>query len=132
MVTLDDTDRFAKVLSVKVPWVYTWGGKTDRERREAYRRAASESISQTPADALWWAFRITVEKASRSLDVDNVAKLIIDAFCAWQIAKDGSSFVELGLYPNDTFDHVRILQVVGGRNASTDSTFIEVFARIRE
>lgn len=136
MVTLDDTARFAKVLALKVPWAHSYAdtrpGKTDIERREAYRKAAIENISLTPADTLWWAFRITVEKVGRPLDVDNVAKTIIDAFCAKQIAKDSSSFSQLGLYPDDTFDHVRILQVVGARSAGGDSTFIEVFARIQE
>lgn len=134
--TLDDTGRFAKVLALKVPWAHSYAdmrpGKTDRERREAYRRAAIENISLTQTNALWWAFRITVEKAGRPLDVDNVAKTIIDAFCASQIARDSSSFSQLGLYPDDTFDHVRILQVVGTRGTSADSTFIEVFARIQE
>lgn len=136
MVTLDDTAQFAKVLALKVPWAHTYAntspGKTDRERREAYRKAAIENISLTPTNALWWAFRITVEKVGRPLDVDNVPKTIIDAFCAKQIADDNSSFSQLGLYPDDTFDHVRILQVVGARSTSADSTFIEVFARIQE
>lgn len=131
---LDDTARFAKVLALKVPWAHSYAdmrpGRTDRERREAYRRAAIDHISLTPANTLWWAFRITVEKAGRPLDVDNVAKTIIDAFCTRQIAKDSSSFSRLGLYPDDTFDHVRILQVIGGRGECADSTFIELFARI--
>lgn len=136
MVTLDDTAQFVNVLALKVPWAHTYAdmrsGKTDLERREAYRKAAIENISLTPTNALWWAFRITVEKAGRPLDVDNVAKTIIDAFCARQITRDSSSFSQLGLYPDDTFDHVRILQVIGARSTRADSTFIEVFARIQE
>jgi Holliday junction resolvase RusA-like endonuclease len=136
MVTLDDTAQFTKVLALKVPWAHTWAdmrpGRTDRERREAYRKAAVENIALAPTNTLWWAFRITVEKAGRPLDVDNVAKTIIDAFSARQILKDMSPFTQLGLYPDDTFDHVRILQVVGSRSTGADSTFIEVFACIRE
>lgn len=136
MVTLDDTARFVKVLALNVPWAHTWAdtspGKTDLERREAYRKAAIENISLTLTNPLWWAFRITVEKAGRPLDVDNVPKTIIDAFCARQIARDGSSFSQLGLYPDDSFDHVRIVQVIGARGANADSTLIEVFACIQE
>ena len=83
-----------------------------------------------PENPLWWAFRIAVEKAGRPLDVDNVAKTIIDAFCSWQIARDKSPHAELGLYPDDTFDYVRFLQVVGGRGAA-DCTKIEIFACMR-
>ncbi|MCH4094674.1 MAG: hypothetical protein LKE96_10360 [Acetobacter peroxydans] len=134
MLTLDDTTQFTKVLELKVPWAHTYAdmrsGKTDLERREAYRRAAIGVISLVPANVLWWAFRITVEKVGRPLDVDNIAKTIIDAFCARQIARDKSSFSLLGFYPDDTFDHVRVLQVIGTRSAIADSTFIEVFACI--
>lgn len=62
--------------------------------------------------------------------MDNVAKTIIDAFCSWQIVRDGSPHTELGLYPDDTFDHVHVLQVIGGRGAM-DCTKIEIFACVR-
>jgi hypothetical protein len=131
---LNDSDRFVKVLDLEVPWAHSYAdmqpGKTDRERRENYRRAAAGSLVPIPADPQWWAFRIGVQKAGRALDVDNVAKTIIDAFCSWQIVKDQSPFTDLGLFPNDTFDHVRVLQVVGQRGAS-DSTRIEIFACVR-
>ncbi|OMC14951.1 hypothetical protein [Mycobacterium sp. SP-6446] len=131
MFDLDDTDRFVKVLALEVPWAHSYAdmqpGKTDRERRDNYRNAALGKIQPVPDNALWWAFRIVVRKAGRPLDVDNVAKTIIDAFCSRQIARDGSPYMHLGLYPDDTFDHVRILQVVGERGAA-DCTKIEVFA----
>lgn len=134
MFAFDDTDRFIKVLALDVPWAHSYAdmrpGKTDRERRENYRNAACGKIHSTPA--LWWAFRITVRKAGRPLDVDNIAKTIIDSFCASQIARDGSAFTQLGLYPDDTFDHVRVLQVIGNRSDTADSTLIEIFACVRE
>ncbi|WP_198293825.1 hypothetical protein [Dechloromonas agitata] len=68
----------------------------------------------------------------RSLDVDNIAKTIIDSFCLSQIDSDGSSFTELGLHLDDTFAHVRILQVLGGRSETTDSTLIEIFACVQD
>jgi hypothetical protein len=136
MFVLDDPTRFVKVLALEVPWAHSYAdmspGKTDRERRENYRNAAAGVIQAAPAGALWWAFRIAVRKAGRALDVDNIAKTIIDSFCAIQIARDRSSFTQLGLYPNDTFDHVRVLQVMGNRSTAADSTRIEVFACVRE
>jgi hypothetical protein len=105
-------------------------GRTDRDRRENYRNAALGKLGPIPEGPLWWAFRIDVEKTGRALDVDDVAKTIIDSFCSWQIAQDGSPHTDLGLYPNDTFDHVRVLQVIGGRGAA-DCTTIEIFACVR-
>lgn len=136
MFTLDDSDKFVKVLGIKVPWAHAYAdmrpGKTDRERREKYRDAAAGVIQTAPENVLWWAFRITVSKAGRSLDIDNIAKTIIDSFCARQIARDSSSFTHLGLYPDDTLDHVRVLQVIGNRSTIADSTCIELFACVRE
>jgi hypothetical protein len=134
MLNLDDADRFVKVLALEVPWAHTYAemepGRTDRDRRENYRNAALGKLGPIPESPLWWAFRIDVEKTGRALDVDNVAKTIIDAFCSWQIARDGSPHTDLGLYPNDTFDYVRVLQVIGGRGAA-DCTTIEIFACVR-
>lgn len=125
-----DGDRFVKVLALEVPWVHTYAdmtpGRTDRERRENYRNAALGKVQPIPENPLWWAFRITVEKAGRALDLDNVPKTIIDAFCTWQIVKDGSPHTELGLYPKDDFDYVRVVQVTGGRGVA-DRTKIEIF-----
>jgi len=133
MSTLDDSEKFVNVLTLEVPWVHTYAdmepGKTDRERRENYRQAALGKLLPIPENPLWWAVRITVEKVGRALDLDNVPKTIIDAFCAWQISRDGSPHTQLGLYPNDNFDYVRVVQVAGGRGP-TDCTKIEIFARV--
>jgi hypothetical protein len=133
---LEDGARFVKVLALDVPWAHSYAdmrpGKTDRERRENYRSAASGKLEPIPSVVHWWAFRITVSKAGRPLDVDNIAKTIIDSFCIRQIRRDGSHYEQLGLYPDDTFDHVRVLQVVGNRRAKSDATRIEIFACTQE
>lgn len=78
MYSFDDPSRFVKVLALTVPWAHSYAdmrpGKTDRERRENFRNAALGKLQATPQNTLWWAFRITVHKAGRSLDVDNIAK----------------------------------------------------------
>lgn len=135
MYDLDDADMFARVLELEVPWAHSYAdtakGKTDLDRRENYRRAAAGKLTDLPDNPLWWAFRIRVEKTGRALDVDNVAKTIIDAFCTWQITKDKSPYTQVGLFTDDTFDHVRMLQVVGGRGAA-DCTRIEIFACVSD
>lgn len=135
MVNLDDASRFTKVLNLTVPWAHSYAdtrpGKTDLERRERYRSAASGKFLSAPKAPLWWAFRISVLKAGRPLDVDNIAKTVIDSFSASQINRDGSSHTDLILYQDDTFNEVRILQVVGEPSSTgKDSTTIEVFACI--
>jgi len=65
------------------------------------------------------------------LDLDNVVKRIIDAFSSSQLARDGSPYAELGLYPDDTSDHVRFPQILGGRGAA-DCARIEIFVRMRQ
>jgi hypothetical protein len=119
-VNLNDSSQFAKVLDLEVPWAYAWADERDRDRREQYRKAAAQAEIIRPAsDPLWWAFRITVEKSGRLLDVDNIAKLFTDAFCGEQIRDDHSLYdeKELALYDSDTLDHVRVLQRAGAPGA---------------
>jgi len=135
MLSFDDSDYFCRVIDLRVPWAHSYAdmrkGRTDIERREAFRAAADGRLTLPAEQAFWWAFRIHVEKVGRPLDVDNVAKTIIDAFCTWQIIRDSSSRTHLGLYPNDTFEHVRLLQVLGRRSLAVDSTRVEIFACTR-
>ena len=132
MIVLNNTDRFARILDITVPWAHSYAdmrpGKTDLERRENYRRAAVTQLRPIPSRIYWWAFRITVFKTGRPLDVDNIAKTIIDSFSDSQIARDRSSFTNLKLFPDDTFDHVQVLQVTGKPSTTSDSTRIEIFA----
>jgi len=133
MWNLDDATQFVPVLDLHVPWAHTWAdirpGKTDRERREQLRSLAAKQIGAVPASVRWWAFRISVwKRGKRPFDVENVAKPIIDAFCARQIAEDKSESIGLGLYPDDSIDYVRFIQLSGDRTESDDSTRIEVFA----
>lgn len=139
-IDLDDSSRFAAVLRFEVPWVWSYAdmtpGRTDREKREKYREAAiSAGITRPTIPALWWAFRITFEKANRPrlLDADNVAKLIVDAFNGSKtIQKDNSPLLgQTTLYPDDTVEFVRIVRVAGAPGPE-DRTRVEVFACIEE
>lgn len=57
----------------------------------------------------------------RPLDIENVPKLIIDAFSNNQIDRDESRYSQMGLYPDDDLKYVRTFQIEGkfsdnGRN----------------
>lgn len=133
MWNLDDSARFVRVVFLEVPWAHTWAdtrpGRTDRERRERLRRAAAGQVQPIPQSVSWWAFRISVRKTGRRpFDIENVAKPIIDAFCARQIKRDRSEFHQVALYSDDSIDSVRFIQLFGERGRAQDSTIIEVFA----
>ena len=95
MIVLNNTDRFARILDVTVPWAHSYAdmrsGKTDLERRESYGRVAVTQLRPIPSRIYWWAFRITVFKTGRPLDVGNIARTIIDSFSVSQTARDQSS-----------------------------------------
>jgi len=106
-------------------------GCTDRDKRNSIRMAAFDRFPETVPPAQWWAVRIFVEKSGRRpFDIENVPKLVIDAFCAKQIAKDGTTdkFGALGLYPDDTVDYVRLMQVFGERSINGDRMSVDIFA----
>lgn len=127
MWNLDETSQYFKLLSVRIPHAFTWGDK-DREKRETIRRAVAPSIPSVRPNARWWAFRLYVRKRIE-FDVENVPKLIVDAFCADQIRRDGSQYIETALYECDTAGFVGMVQVAGEFGTVEDSTVIEVFGR---
>ena len=125
-------------MKFELPWAWTYAdmtpGRTDKEKREKIRDIAAKVMpADRPSGDSTWEFRICVRKAGRRpFDIENVPKLIIDAFCARQIERDGSPHTSLGLYPDDTIDHVQILHVEGERVQGPDeSTRIEIIAHTR-
>jgi hypothetical protein len=133
MWELDDGQSWLKVAHFEMPWAFTYAdtrpGHTDPEKREKIRGAAGGPWPYGP-ETQHWAFRITVRKSgSQRFDIENVPKLIIDAFCKRQLRDDKSRFPHLALYEDDTIDHVIGLQVNGERTVGPDSTLVEIFAR---
>ena len=95
------------------------------------RDAALVAFPTLPTDARYWGFNIHVRKKprpKRDFDLENVPKLIVDAFCRKQIMsrKTPSNFAQVGLYDDDTIDHVRMISVSGERTAGPDETIIEI------
>jgi len=130
MWNLDDQTKYKKVLEVNLPWATTWGqtGKY-AEERERIRQLAAPLLTNRPDSVEKWAFRITVGKAGRrQFDIENVVKPIVDAFCERQIKADRSQYENLGLYPDDTPDHVVLLEIAGSRIVGQETTRVEIFA----
>ncbi len=132
MWNLDDETRYVKVHSFTMPRAFTYAdmrpGHTDRDKREYIRTKAAESFPTNIPSIKWWAFRILVKKAGgRPFDIENVPKLIVDAFCRWQVQKDGSKYENLCLFADDTLDYVKIIEVGGMRSQEGDTTEVEIF-----
>lgn len=103
-------------------------GHTDREKRERIREAARAALPRVPPEVIQWAFRILVRKSgARRFDIENVPKLITDAFCRRQILEDRSAFSQLALYEDDAIDHVIGLQITGERTNGPEMTIVEIF-----
>jgi hypothetical protein len=134
MWDLDDENEFLKIHSFNLKEAFTYADmrpvQTDKEKRERIRLAANHNFPINIPKVEWWAFRILVEKQGRrKFDIENVPKLIIDAFCRKQISLDGSAHKEMGLYEDDTIDFVRIIQIGGERSTIEDATMIEIFGK---
>lgn len=123
---LDDTDHYFKLLAVTIPHAFTWG-TSDLAKREAIRRAMAPEWPTSIPQAKWWAFRLFAHKSNANWDVENIPKLVIDAFSLEQILKDRSAYPRLGLYDTDTISHVRMVQVAGVSTHGEDFTVIEIF-----
>ncbi|NLT51445.1 MAG: hypothetical protein GXX85_11060 [Ignavibacteria bacterium] len=121
MWNLDDENIYTKFYSFTINEAFTYGnmteGQRDKDKRERIREAANNNFPNDRPENKKWAFRITFGKSGgRQFDVENVPKLIIDAFCIKQISNDNSVFTSLGLYKDDTIDEVIMVQVAGKRN----------------
>lgn len=80
----------------------------------------------------WYAFYIKIKRSSsdRPLDIENVPKLIIDAFSSGIICKDKSLYEEVALYPDDDLTHVRAFQIEGDLSDDrTNNTEVWIFGK---
>jgi hypothetical protein len=96
------------------PKVLTWGDR-DKEKREYIRKHAKNGFSIPKLNSEYYVFNIKVYRSisSRPLDIENVPKLIIDAFAGSIIKRDESVYPELMLYPDDDLRYVRKVCVEG-------------------
>lgn len=134
------TKNFSLFTTVVFSEAVTYGSQ-DKEKRHKIRQAAFGSFPEEIPDCCIWAFGIVVTKSgNRKFDVDNVPKLIIDAFDQEMIEKDHADdlglqeqYLErLGLYRVDQIDNVPIVLAGGKRNpGKNDRTEIYIFNKDR-
>jgi len=131
MIDFDDANQFLLVHHFVIPTIYTWGNK-DRDKRENIRKYASRGFPDKLLRYKWCGFRIKVERSTlrRPLDIENVPKLVIDAFSDWQINKDKSRYPQLGLFPDDNFENVRAVYIDGVFiDSDTEKTEVWIFGK---
>ena len=115
-----------------IPKIYTWGA-AEPQKREEIRKSASVGFPAKFPKCKWYAFYIKIKRNSfeRPLDIENVPKLIIDAFSKGIIKRDKSVYSNLCLYPDDDLRNVRGLQVEGDFcNEGTSSTEVLIYGKI--
>ena len=131
MWDFSDSKEFFLIHHFKIPSIYTWGGK-DLGKREDIRRCALKNFPQKPPKCKWYAFYIEIERnpLERPLDIENVPKLIIDAFSSDQIHKDKSRYSKTELYADDDLKHVRAVQIEGKfSNNGSNNTEVWIFGK---
>ena len=131
MWDLEDQSLYFRLLNVTISHALTWGSG-DLEKRETIRSAVASSFPAEIPPARWWAFRLYAKKGgSHSYDVENIPKLIVDAFAGKQLRRDHSQYPQLELYEDDNVESVAMVQVAGEASEGGDSTRIEIFGRCR-
>ena len=129
MIIMINIDSLQLIHSFSIPKILTWGEK-DIEKREYIRKHAIQRFSIPKKVSEWYAFKITVyrSRTARPLDIENVPKLIVDAFANSIIQKDKSNYPELFLYPDDDLRYVRIVHVEGNFvDPGEEKTLIEIY-----
>ena len=106
-------------------------GNQDRKKREEIKRIALENFHRGSFDYEWYGFRIKVRrnKFGRDLDLDNVPKLIIDAFSGKQIDLDRSAYRKMKIYRNDTLRWIRSIQIEGKFTNGKDKTEVWIYGK---
>jgi len=131
MWNFDDPKEFVPIHHFNIPSVLTWGDKYP-SKREEIRRNAFKNFPEKLPKCKWYAFYIKVERNSleRHLDIENVPKLIIDAFSSNQIDRDESRYNKMGLYPDDDLRYVRALQIEGKfSDNGKNNTEVRIFGK---
>ena len=130
MVNFDDTEMFSRINHFSIPAIFTWGNR-DTEKREEIRQIALKDFPRGPSDYEWYGFRIRVRRkeSRRDLDLENVPKLIIDAFSGWQMDRDRSKYLHVEIYRDDTMRWVRAIDIAGEFTQDQDETEVWISGR---
>lgn len=127
-----NTENFILIHHFKFPKVYTWAEK-DPEKREEIRKNALKNFPNKLPKCNWYAFQIRVKRShfERQLDIENIPKLIIDAFSREMIYRDKSRYASVCLYPDDDLRYVRCVQINADfSDDGTNATEVWIFGKI--
>jgi hypothetical protein len=132
MWDFDDRKEFALILHFSIPAIYTWGER-EKEKREIIRRIAIKNLPKGHIfNYKWYGFRIKVRRRrklkGRRFDIENVPKLIIDAFSKKLIENDNSKYPKCAIYKDDILDYVKAIQIEGDFNKQ-NSTEVWIFGK---
>ena len=125
--------KYKRICLFSYPEAFTYAdtrpGHSDKIKRDYIRKQAAGFFPQE-VTYKYYAFKIKVWKSGkRPFDLDNVPKLIIDAFCKKQIESDNSEYIHFGLYEDDTISSVNFIQLSGERTTDIDKTEIEILGK---
>jgi len=126
-----DTKKFVLVHHFMIPKIYTWGEGEPRKREEIRKNASIDFPVKLPK-CQWYAFcmRIKRSRFDRPLDIENVPKLIIDAFSKGIVDRDESLHANLVLYSDDDLEHARAFQVEADFSSDgTNSTEVWIYGK---
>jgi hypothetical protein len=111
---LENTFAYSLVARFEFDGAFTSCTPDDRRLREIIREFASRSFPVEVPQAKWWAFRVVIQREGTGpFDLDNALKLVVDSFGKRQILRDASAYPNVGLFPDDTIDSVRMMQIAG-------------------
>lgn len=108
-------------------------GEGEPQKREEIRKNAKEGFPAKIPSCKWYAFSIKVKRnySERPVDIENIPKLIIDAFSAGIIKRDKSLYRSLVLYSDDDLTNVRALTIEGDFcKQEASSTEVWIYGRI--
>jgi len=106
-----------------IPHIFT-EGEGDHQKREEIRKSASKGFPCRLPNCKWFASSIKVKRnsAERKVDIENIPKLIIDAFAEGIVRNDESVYSNLVLHADDDLKNVRALTIEGDFCQDASST----------
>ena len=122
---------FVLIHHFEIPHIYTWGDR-ELQKREEIRRCAKEGFPANIPNCKWFAFDIKVKRkcTERPVDIENIPKLIIDAFSEGITKHDKSAYRNLALYCDDDLQNVRALSIEGDFCYEESSTEVWIYGKV--
>lgn len=130
MSIFGDSREFQLVHHFKIGKIYSRGGR-ETQKREDIRRYATEGFPSGVFNYRWYGFHIKVNRnmLKKKLDLENVPKLIVEAFSGSKIEQDHSEYLQLELYPDDHLGYIKAIQAEGELTLDEDDAEVWIFGK---